>query len=1325
MHETIAYDPFAGPVLEKVIPIVQAQAEIWIACQLGGKDANRAYNESVSLILKGVLDREALEHAIDRLMRRHEALRSTFSVDGRFMTVFEELSPDFTFKDLTALSILDRESAVKEYLADDANHVFDLVKGPLLKIGVLKLSEQDHQLVITAHHIVCDGWSMGIVLEELGRFYSSYLLGETPDFPQNDSFSSYADVEQVFIGSSEFEKTENYWLDQYAESVPEITLPTDFPRPQIRTFKSARLDFEVESELIAELKKVGIKSGASLVVTLMAAFEVFLNRITGQDDLVLGLPAAGQSMSGMTQLIGHCVNLLPLRTQIRRDIPFTEYLRIRKSAIFDAYEHQQFSFGQLLKKLPISRDPSRVPLVPVTFNIDMGMDSAVAFKGLDFKLKSNPRAFETFELFLNATGREDEFILEWSYNSSLFKPATIEQMMASFKEVLRSIVDGPDTAIGDLIQIDTTAYASLNNTRADYPQLSLHELLTEQVIRTPQNQAVKFGNKEVSYANLEKGANQLANYLSSEGIVAGDYVAVSLPRSIELVQTLIAIMKCGAAYLPLDPEYPVRRLEFMLEDSEAKSLITSKNISSSLNSGIKVLHIEDVLSDLSKYPNTPPLKKVDNNEVAYILYTSGSTGKPKGVPVTHKNLVNFLYSMLGEPGIAEKDVLLSITTISFDIAGLELFLPLLKGAKLVLTSEENARDSRLLLDVLKEEGITMMQATPTTWQMLLDAGWQNRSPLKALCGGEALPVVLAKNILERVDELWNMYGPTETTIWSAIKQISLSDDLITVGRPIANTQIYIVDEQNQLVEPGKIGELCIAGDGVARGYWKRPLLTSEKFISNPFDSSSGKVLYRTGDLAKLLPSGEVQCLGRMDQQIKIRGHRIELGEIEEALDALEGVQSSVVVFNSDRLVANLIPSGTGDPSSDKITGWKETLRQQLPTHMVPQQFIFVEEFPTTLNGKIDRKAIQSVNEKKSEEVVFENPQTKSEKIIAAIWQEYLEIDPIDVNADFFELGGHSMTAVRVMTRLENETGNRLPLVALLKNPTVKKLAAYMDSEFISWDSLVPLKPTGTRAPLFIVHGAHHNVFIFNDLAKQLDDDQPVYALQPKGLDGVSEPYDSIEEMAAHYISEIRTTHPEGPYALAGFSMGGIVAFEMARQLRKQGMDVKILAMFDAYVFPMYYYKNPLVKKLVSLLYLIGKAFFMLINMFSSTKNFKRRIQLSYLSISGVFLRMKVGREKQHEMQHNRSYKMDSMHNLATHRYTIKPQDIVVDVFRSTEEINFVHDPNVLGWGKMAQKGVRKHMVPGNHIDMFTPPNVDAFAKSLQFALDHYNSDQIE
>ncbi|GGW61617.1 amino acid adenylation domain-containing protein [Winogradskyella epiphytica] len=1313
-------NPFAGPELEKVILTTPSQAEIWISCKIGDIDANRAYNESVTLVLKGRLNKEALLKAVVGLVERHESLRSVFSTDGRFMSIFKHLHIDVDQQDLSHLNQSEQNEAIKDYISGEANHVFDLVKGPLFKVGLIKLSETEHHLVLTAHHIICDGWSLGIMLEELGNMYSAIINNSDHTLPKAESFGDYADEQQLYLNSSDYKVNEAYWLNQFADSVPQLTLPTDFSRPKLRTYKSERLDLPMGIDLVNALKKTGIKAGCSLVTTLLSAFEVFIYTQTGQDDVVLGLPSADQAASGKTQMIGHCVNLLPLRSKINANISFNDYLKKRKSELFDAYDHQQLSFGQLLQKLAIARDPSRVPLVPVVFNIDMGMSSAVSFSGLDYELRSNPRAYESFEIFMNATGSDKDLILEWSYNSNLFKPSTIKQMMRTFQVILDTIVANPDVKIGEIIKVDISDYSELNTTEKSYPKEPLHELLFKQAQINPSKNAIKFGEDQIAYSDLAKQVHQVAHYLKAHGVKNGDFVAVSLPRSTEMIITLIAIMECGAAYLPLDPTYPSKRLEFMLEDSESKCMITTKALSTSLEAGINIIHLQDLFSKLEDYPESPLNETIDINNTAYLLYTSGSTGKPKGVPISHKNLVNLLFSVLDKPSIKASDVLISITTISFDIAMVELFAPLLAGAKLIVTNEETSKDTRLLLNVMKEEAVTVMQATPGTWQMLMYSGWKEHLPIRAISTGEALPIVLAKNILDRVDVLWNMYGPTETTIWSAMKEISKSDDLITIGRPMANTQFYIVNEQGKLVESGKTGELCIAGDGVAKGYWKRDDLTTEKFIKNPFESRLGPVLYRTGDLAKLLPSGDVHCLGRIDQQVKIRGHRIELGEIEQALDSLKGVDSSVVLVNDDQLIAHVIAQNIGNDNSNQGRFWKEELKNYLPTHMIPNQFIFVDEFPKTLSGKIDRKALlQNVPTKKTKQE-FAAPTTESEKIIASIWEDCLDIEKIDVNSDFFEIGGHSIVGVQVMARLESETGNRVPLVALLKHPTVKGLAAYMDSEFFVWDSLIPLKPEGSKPPLYIVHGANHHVLMFNDLAQKLDKEQPVYGLQSRGIDGVSEPHDSIHQMAADYISEIEASNPTGPYALGGFSYGGIVAFEMARQLIAKGKEVTLLAQFDTYVFPSYYYKNPIKKKVLSSLYLIGKVGYVILNMFSNKKNFLRRKELIKLQLSGFYLRLKHGHAKQYEIQFNVPIKLLKNHNKATERYTIIPQDIVIDLFRAKEEVNFVHDHKYLGWRKMSTKGIRRHMVPGNHVDMFEKPHVDELAKSLQEVLNTKN-----
>ncbi|UII76109.1 amino acid adenylation domain-containing protein [Flagellimonas sp. HMM57] len=1315
------FNPFAGPTLERVIPITASQSEIWTACKFGGEAANKAYNDSISLFLKGNLHRNFLEDGIKEIIERHESLRATFSANGLFMNVFEENPIKIHYQDITAFNIEDQHKAIEKYLSEDASFVFDLVKGPLLRVGLIKINDFEHHLVITAHHIICDGWSTGIILEELGTLYSSYVNNKIAILPKQESFSDYADDQQEFIHSATYKEIENFWLRQYADSIPQVTLPTDFPRPELRTFKSNRKDFYLDSELLASLKKVGVQSGCSLVTTLISVFEVFLYQQTGQNDLVLGLPSSNQSFTGKNQLIGHCVNLLPLRTRLSTKTTFTDYLRQRKSYLFDAYEHQSLSFGQLLQKLPIPRDASRVPLVPIMFNFDTEMTSQVAFADLTYELKTNPREFEAFELFLNAGGTEDNLLFEWSYNSSLFKQSTITQMMNSFVEILKRVVDNPNSSIGNLVRANDTLYQKLNATQTSYSPSPLSELILRQAQKTPKRLAVEYGEKQIFYDDFQDQVNALTHQLIEQGVCPGDFVGVSLYRSEKLPILLLAILQSGAAYLPLDPNFPSKRLGYMLEDSNARFLVTTKEILTKVKGSSKTILLEDLFSSVKKYPTTAPNIKIANTSLAYLLYTSGSTGQPKGVPITHKNLVNFLSGMALEPGIKETDRLLSITTISFDIAGLELFLPLLTGATLVLTDDETTKDPRMLMEVLRDKNITMLQATPTTWQMLLDSGWEDPLPIKALSGGEALPLSLAKKIAERTTELWNMYGPTETTIWSSVQKISVHDESITIGHPIANTQLYVLNENGFPVNPGIIGEIAIGGDGVANGYWKREALTAEKFLFNPV---LNKTLYSTGDLGKLLPNGEIQCLGRKDQQVKIRGHRIELEEIEEALGTIAEIHNAVVAVKNNTLIAHVVLNRNEVAQQYNYNDWEKELAERLPDYMVPRQFNILSEFPTTLNGKIDRNTL-SINFRPQEKNTHTiSITTKNEEIVADVWKECLKLSSVNRNDNFFELGGHSMVAIKVMTLLEKKTDKRLPLSSLLQYPTIKQLASLLDKENPSsnWKSLVPMKPEGHKPPLFIVHGANYNVLVFEKLAQCLDEDQPVYGLQAKGIDGTDEPDDTVETMAANFIAEMKTVYPEGPYSIAGFSFGGIIAFEMYKQLKAEEIKVKILALFDSYVYPNYYYSNISKKKRLYKYYQLRQLVFVSLNMFSSKKNFNRRVNLLKLALNGLYLRFKYGQEKQVKMQFNRSSLIDKFHSDAFLRYTIEPQDIKVDLFRASENVYFAHDFKFLGWTGLATKGIRKHKIPGNHNDMFLPPNVEKFAEILQHTLDNHDSE---
>jgi amino acid adenylation domain-containing protein len=1325
------FDPFAGPELVALAPVTESQAEIWAACLLGGDDASRAYNESVTLRLRGPLDAPALGRAWQAVLLRHEALRSVFSPDGQYSCVLREVPADLTTDDLSHLAAAEQHKRLAAHARREVRHVFDLLHGPLVRATLLRLAPTEHRLVLTAHHIVCDGWSLGVVLQELSACYSASCLGLPAQLPAATPFRQYADQLLLTHGSPASLAVEQYWLAQHQGSVPPLTLPTDHPRPAARTYQSARADFALAPELVTGLKQVGRRAGSSLVTTLLAAFEVLLHQLTGQADLVVGLPAAGQAASGLPQLVGHCVNLLPLRTQLDASRSFNDYLRQRKTALLDAYDHQQLTFGSLLKKLRLGREAGRVPLVPVVFNIDLGLTNDVDFRGLEYQLASNPRAFESFELFLNASGSEAALTLEWSYNTDLFDAATVACWMADFEALVGRLIAQPAAPLHTLAPAAAplpAAYAALNATAQPYPaQKTLHQLIAEQAHATPQRLALKFQNTELTYSELNRQANQLANYLGHQGVQAGDVVAIAVERSPALVVALLATMKCGATYVPLDPSYPAERLNFMLTDSGAKFMMASA-AAAGLATTVTVLSMQEALAGARHHADQEPAAVVGSHDLLYVLYTSGSTGKPKGVQVTHRNAVNFLWSMRQAPGIGPDDRLLAITTISFDIAGLELFLPLVSGAAVVLADAFAAKDGAELLRLVEAEGITMLQATPSSWRMMLDAGWERPLPLVALSGGEALSRELAGRLLARTRALWNMYGPTETTVWSTVKQVTQVAEEISVGRPIANTQVYVLDERGRPAGVGTVGELCIAGDGVARGYLNRPDHMAEKFVANPFADEPGALLYRTGDLARLLPTGELQCLGRLDQQVKIRGYRIEPSEIEHALISLDEVREAVVVAHppqggAARLVAYVVPAAhlTPVPGKAHISRWQKALAAELPAYMVPSEVIILDAMPLTLNGKVDRNALPQPAGPRPlapAEPVLSRPRTAMEKLVATVWQEYLGGELPGVFDDFFHLGGHSLVAVRVMARLQQETGLRLPLATLFEHPTVEGLAAALEpeGELITWDCLVPIKPTGSKTPLYIVHGAGMNVLIYKMMAHYMDAEQPVYGLQARGLNGLDAPAESIEEMAADYVAAITAANPQGPYALAGYSFGGIIAFEMARQLRAAGRPVTFVGLFDTYADQSDYYDPWLPKHWRRSVYFVQN---MAYKLWLLCKHPRSIIGLKLAAWRRATLdRFKYTRAEQFEMMNGHSPRMGAAQEVAHRNYRLAPQPVAVHLFRCTEHAYYLQDAEYLGWREFAQGGVQIHEVPGNHFNLFAAPHDAACARVLQAALDN-------
>jgi amino acid adenylation domain-containing protein len=720
--------------------------------------------------------------------------------------------------------------------------------------------------------------------------------------------------------------------------------------------------------------------------------------------------------------------------------------------------------------------------------------------------------------------------------------------------------------------------AEWNATVSDYPRdACVHELIEQQAQRRSDCLAVVFESQQLTYAELNRRSNQLAHYLRKRGVGPDVLVGLCVERSLDMIVGLLGILKAGGAYVPLDPAYPKDRIAYIMEDASAPVLITQKK----LVPGLPPQQTETVLIDAdwpaieTELPANPARKAKPEN-LAYVIYTSGSTGKPKGVQLEHRSVVNFLCSVQKEPGLHEDDIVGAVTTLCFDIAGLEIYLPLITGAEVVVISREEASDGKRLQARMQNAGITVMQATPATWRLLLEAGWPGSPKLKILCGGEAFPRELADKLLPHCGSLWNMYGPTETTIWSAVYQVTAGGEgTVPIGHPMANTQFYIVDEKMNQVPVGQEGQLLIGGDGLARGYQNRPDLTAEKFIPDLFSKKPGARLYQTGDLARYLADGNISFLGRMDHQVKIRGYRIELGEIESVLATHPSVHHSVVVAREDtpgdkRLVAYMVPSRDQRPVSRML---REYLAAKLPDYMVPSGFVVVDAMPLTPNGKVDRKALPlPTRENSAIEREFVAPRDALEKQLVGIWESVLGIAPIGVTDNIFDLGVNSLIAAQLFAKIEKTIGSKLPPAPLFQAPTVESLARLLSQHETAssrWTSLVAIKTEGAKTPLFCVHGGAGTVLLFNSLARRLAPGRPIYGLQSQGLYGRDLPHTNIEEMAAHYVKEIRSVQPHGPYLLSGWCFGGIVAFEMAQQLHAIGEQVDLLAMLNAPSTPDY------------------------------------------------------------------------------------------------------------------------------------------------------------
>ena len=1029
-------------------PLTESQREVWLSDQLS-KEASCAYNESFTLRMQGSLDESVLRASLQELLNRHDALRATVAADGSPLHFAPQLQLHIPLTDLSALTPPEREARLEAATAEEANTPFDLSCGPLIRMHLFRVEPQLHALIVTSHHIVCDGWSTNVMLDDLSKLYSARLKGGSAALPVAMQFSEYARAQSSAPVTAELALVEDYWLKQFEQLPPVLNLPTDRPRPAVKSFEGSTVRAHIDAATYKQIKKAGAQQGCTLFVTLLTGFATLLHRVTAQDDIVIGIPTAGQSLLDDGNLVGHCVNFLPVRARMPENQKASALLQQLKRTLLDAYEHQTYTYGTLVRKLKMRRDPSRLPLVEVQFNLEK-VGTGLDFPGLKVEVDSNPKAAVNFDLFLNIVESEHGLSMDCDYNSQLFDRETIGRWMRHFETLLQGIA-ADSNQIVDLLPILTDSERSQisvgwNATSAEYPRAKcVHQLIEDQSLRSPDAIAVAFESQSLTYSELDRRANQLARYLIKLGVRAGALIGISVDRSLEMMVGLLGIWKAGAAYLPLDPSYPADRLSFILGEASVPLLLTQAKQMSGLPEA-RVVCLDRDWELIAREQTSNPNVAVNSDALAYTIYTSGSTGKPKGVEVTHQNVVNLLSSMAKKPGLTARDRLLAVTTLSFDIAGLELFLPLVVGAQVILAGKEATVDGSLLMRLASNSGATVMQATPATWRLMLEAGWKGTPALKILCGGEALPRELANQLVAR-GEVWNMYGPTETTIWSATSRVEAGTGPVTIGPPIQNTQFYVLDKQNQLLPIGVPGELHIGGDGVARGYFKRPELTAERFVPDSFNSATNRKLYKTGDLVRYRADGHLEFLGRLDNQVKVRGFRIELGEIESVLAKVPGVRESVVLAHEGepgvkQLAAYLVADQLQKP---QVADLRSFVGRSLPDYMIPSVFVFLLELPRTPNGKVDRQALPAPDsENVGSREAFLAPRNPQEEKLAAICAEVLHLDRVSVLDSLFDLGADSIHLFQIIARA-GRAGIAMSPQHVLRLQTVAAIAAEIDA----------------------------------------------------------------------------------------------------------------------------------------------------------------------------------------------------------------------------------------------------------------------------------------
>lgn len=1018
------------------LPLSFVQERLWFIQQLDpGGSAN---NVTVSVRTRGPLDVDCLERCLSELVRRHEVLRSRFVTEGGQPTsVIDPPSPvRLPRVDLTHLDGVEAEARVADLLDAEARCPFDLERGPVFRPLLFCLPDQEHRLVITQHHLITDRWSLGLLTRELRALYQSFHEGrESPLEEPRLQYVDFAAWQRDEARRTEIDAQLEYWLDQLKPPLPGLDLPTDRPRPPLQDTTAATVDRVLPKTVHHAVAELAVAEGCSPFMVLLSTFVLLLGRYARQEDVLVGTPVAGRMVEELEPMMGCFINTLVLRTDLSGEPTFRELLSRVRSVVLGALAHQGLPFERLVEAVDPPRDPSRSPLVQVTCAHQTLPHNVEAIDGLDVASAGS----SVYDLSLYFVEVEDGLHLTVEYSTALFEEATARRFAERYEVLLARALANPDREIHRLSLCTDEDHGQIEawnaTDQAVEPDVTVCGLVARQAVERPHHVAVRYGAESLTYAELLDRVGAIAQELTGLGAGPGSTVAVALDRSVDLVAGLLGTASAGACYLPLDPNHPPTRIQAMCRDAGAGVVLTTQDKRDLFEGvGAKVLSVEGIQAPTQALPSPSP--EPGPEDLAYVIYTSGSTGRPKGVEVRHASLTNLLRSMARDPGMSADDVLLSVTTPSFDIAALELFLPLCVGGTLVVAPTAVVRDGRALSELLSSCGATIMQATPATWRLMTEAGWEGNPDLRILCGGEALSADLARDLQSRGAGVWNLYGPTETTIWSTFHRI-VGGEAVPIGGPIDNTDVYILNDRLEMEPFGVSGEICIGGAGLAVGYRGQPELTRERFVSAALPRGQRR-LYRTGDLGRVAPDGTLEYHGRIDQQIKIRGFRVEPAEIEELLRSHEAIADAAAAVRNQRLVAFVVFEPGADLTGTEVRRFVAT---GLPEYMVPSLVAPVPELPQTLNGKLDRAALPDpFVDRARHDGPPAPPATESERLIASVWTTLLEVDEVSAHDNFYEIGGHSLLSMRVVHAIEQETGHRLnPRVMFFQ--TLRQIAA--------------------------------------------------------------------------------------------------------------------------------------------------------------------------------------------------------------------------------------------------------------------------------------------